>query len=77
MSRTSADPRSAMRMAAFVTAATIVLWFALSWFGDAVGIPALYEFLQDFAALAELVWAFVVAVLAWRKRRRGGEQGDA
>lgn len=77
MSRTSADPRSAMRTAAFVTAGTIVLWFALSWFGGAVGIPARYAFLLDFAALAAFFWAFVVAVRAWRGQRRGGEQGDA
>ena len=82
MSRTAAesqrpDPRAAMRAAAFVTAGTIVLWFALSWAGGAVGIPPRYAFLLDFAALAAFFWAFVVAVRAWRGQRQGREQGDA
>lgn len=71
------DARGAMRLAAFVTAGTIVLWFALSWAGGAVGIQARYAFLLDFAALAAFFWAFVVAVRAWRGQRQGGEQGDA
>ena len=74
------DPRGKMRTAAFVTAGTIVVWFALSRVGDAIGIPAFFEFLLDLALLAEIFWAIAVIVRAgraWHGLLQGREQGDA
>ena len=57
------------RTAALVIAATMVLWIAAQWIGGALGLPARYVFLFDFAALAALFWSLVVGVQIWRKRR--------
>ncbi|MBV0911434.1 DUF5337 domain-containing protein [Anianabacter salinae] len=57
------------RIVALVIAATMIVWMAGTWIGGAIGLPARYAFLFDFAALAGFVWAMVVTYQIWRKRR--------
>ncbi|MGR3434774.1 MAG: DUF5337 domain-containing protein [Shimia sp.] len=57
------------RTASVVIAGTMVLWLAAQWIGPALGLHGNYVFLVDFAALAALFWALVVAARIWRRRR--------
>ncbi len=60
-----------------VVAVVIALAGLLAIFAPALvtllGLPARYEMLFYFAALAGFVWAFVVAVGMWRSR--SGDEG--
>jgi hypothetical protein len=58
------------RIAALVVAGTMVVWLAAQWLGGRIGLDARYVFLLDFAALAALFWAFVVALRLWRARSK-------
>ncbi|QIE40599.1 DUF5337 domain-containing protein [Rhodobacteraceae bacterium SC52] len=64
------------RTASLVMAGTALLWMGAQFLGGALGLPARYAFLFDFAALAGLFWALVVTYQVWRKRRiaRTGEE---
>ena len=57
------------RVVAIVIAATMILWLAAQWLGPALGLPGRYAFLFDFAAIAALIWAIVVAMQIRRARR--------
>lgn len=57
------------RIASIVILVTFVAWMGASWIGGKVGLPVRFAFLFDFAALAAFVWALVVLVGVWRKRR--------
>jgi len=57
------------RVASIVIAATMVLWMMAQWVGGKMGLEARFVFLFDLAALAGLVWALVVTLQVWRKRR--------
>ena len=57
------------RTAAAVIAVTMLLWLAAQWLGPRLGLAGNYALLVDFAALAAFVWALVVAVRVWRRRR--------
>lgn len=64
------DPQSKQaRIASIVILVTFVVWMGASWIGGKIGLPVRYAFLFDFAALAAFVWALVVLVWVWRKRR--------
>lgn len=63
------------RQAALVIAGTMLLWMGAQVLGGALGWPARYAFLFDFAALAGLFWALAVTYQIWQDRRsarRGG-----
>ncbi|MEO0991200.1 MAG: DUF5337 domain-containing protein [Pseudomonadota bacterium] len=62
--RKGAGPRTV----ALVIAGTMILWIGAQWLGGALGWPARYVFLFDFAALAAMFWALVVTWQIWRKR---------
>lgn len=64
------------RIAALVMAGTVVLWMGAQALGGALGWPARYAFLFDFAALAGLFWALVVTYQIWRKRRTARDGGE-
>lgn len=57
------------RLVAFVLAATMVLWMAAQWLGRQMGWEARFAFLFDLMALAAFVWALIVTMQMWRKRR--------
>lgn len=57
------------RIASIVILVTFVAWMGASWIGGKIGLPVRYAFLFDFAALAAFIWALVVLVGVWRKRR--------
>ncbi|MCA0921052.1 DUF5337 domain-containing protein [Pseudooceanicola nanhaiensis] len=57
------------RVVSIVIAVTMLLWIAAQWLGPALGLPGRYAFLFDFAAIAALIWAIVVAMQIWRARR--------
>ena len=58
------------RMVAIVIAVTIVGWVCAQWLGGALGWPARFAFLFDFAALAAFLWALIVTYGIWRKGRK-------
>lgn len=64
------------RVAALVMAGTALLWMGAQALGGALGWPARYVFLFDFAALAGLFWALVVTYQVWRKRRTARTGGE-
>ncbi|PWR00820.1 hypothetical protein DKT77_20020 [Meridianimarinicoccus roseus] len=64
------------RLAALVMAGTAVVWMGAQALGGALGWPARYVFLFDFAALAGLFWALVVTYQVWRKRRTARTGGE-
>ncbi|ALG89887.1 MAG: hypothetical protein CL814_02945 [Confluentimicrobium sp.] len=66
---TDKDTARQGRIAALVIAGAMLLWMGAQWLGAALGLPARYAFLFDFAALAALFWALVVTYQIWRKRR--------
>lgn len=70
-SRSESDKSTARqaRVVAVVIAGTIVLWLAAQWLGGALGWPARFAFLFDFAALAALAWALIVTNQIRRRRR--------
>ena len=57
------------RLAGVVVAAAMLIWLAAQWAGPALGIDGSYALLIDFFTLAAFVWALVVAVRIWRRRR--------
>jgi hypothetical protein len=57
------------RTVAIVIAAATILWLGVQWLGAAMGWPARFVFLADFAAIAAFVWALVVIHQIWRARR--------
>ena len=57
------------RIASIVILVTFVVWMGASWIGGKIGLPVRFAFLFDFAALAAFLWALVVLVGVWRKRR--------
>ena len=63
-----ADPSKQGRLVAVVIAAAMLLWLGAQWIGGALGLPARFAFLFDFAALAAFIWAMIVAVQIWRNR---------
>lgn len=68
------DPRQAafarqMRGVAIVIAVATVLWLLLGEIGRQYGWPGRFALLIDLAALAAYVWALIVALQLWRKRR--------
>ncbi|PWK61068.1 DUF5337 domain-containing protein [Roseicyclus mahoneyensis] len=58
-----------IRLAAFVMAATMVLWMGASFLGGRLGLPPRFAFLIDLAAIAALVWALFVTYWVWKARR--------
>ena len=52
-----------------VIAITMVLWLAAQLLGPMMGLPGRYALLFDFAALAALFWAMVVAYQMWQARK--------
>ncbi len=56
------------RTVAVVLVATMALWIAAQLLGAALGLPARFVFLFDFAALAAFFWALVVTFQLWRAR---------
>jgi hypothetical protein len=57
------------RTVSMVIAGTMLLWLAAQGLGALAGLPGRYALLFDFAALAGLFWALVVAAQIWRARR--------
>jgi hypothetical protein len=57
------------RVVAIVIAATMLIWMAAQWLGQAMGLPGRYALLFDFAAIAALIWAVVNIYQIWRVRR--------
>ncbi len=57
------------RFVALVIAATMLLWMAAQYIGGELGLAARYVFLFDMFAMAGFIWALIVTVQIWRKRR--------
>lgn len=57
------------RTAGAVIAVAMLLWLGAQVVGPRLGLAGNYALLIDFAALAAFVWALVVAVRVWRRRR--------
>ncbi|MGI9389774.1 MAG: DUF5337 domain-containing protein [Boseongicola sp.] len=57
------------RLVSLVIVGTMVLWLALQWLGGRLGLPERYVFLLDLFALAGFLWALIVTLQIWRKRR--------
>ncbi|MGI9393404.1 MAG: DUF5337 domain-containing protein [Boseongicola sp.] len=57
------------RLVSIVIAGTMVLWVALQWLGGRLGLPERYVFLLDLFALAGFLWALIVTLQIWRRRR--------
>lgn len=57
------------RMVGIVLAATIVLWVGAQFVGGEMGWAPRFALLADLAALAGFIWALVVTIRIWRKRR--------
>lgn len=65
--RTPMPPQA--RLAGGVIIVAMLGWMAASAIGGALGLPARYAFLIDFAALGAFVWALVVLFQVWRARQ--------
>ncbi|MCV6595985.1 MAG: DUF5337 domain-containing protein [Mangrovicoccus sp.] len=65
------------RLVALVLVATMVLWLGLQWLGGALGLPARYVFLADFAAIGAFVWALFVTWQIQRRRRDASQDKRA
>ena len=57
------------RHVAIVIAASMVLWLAAQWIGQAIGLPGRFALLFDLAALAALIYAMVNIFQIWRLRQ--------
>lgn len=57
------------RLVSIVIAVAMILWLGGQWLGGKLGLEARYVFLLDFAAIAAFIWALVVGIGIWRKRR--------
>ena len=57
------------RTVGIVLAATIVLWVGAQVVGGEMGWAPRFALLVDLAALAGFIWALVVTIRLWRKRR--------
>ena len=57
------------RTVGIVLAATIVLWVGAQFVGGEMGWAPRFALLADLAALAGFIWALVVTIRIWRKRR--------
>ncbi len=73
-SATERRHRGQIRLAAFVMAATMVLWMGASFLGGQLGLPPRFAFLFDLAAIAALVWALFVTYWVWKARREDGSR---
>ncbi len=72
---TDPDPdaplRRQIRRAAFVMAATMIIWMGAQFMGSQLGWPVRLVFLFDLAAIAALVWALIVTYWVWKARKAG------
>lgn len=57
------------RIAAVVIAVAMLGWMGVNVLGGKLGLETRFAFLADFVALAAFVWALVVTIQIWRKRR--------
>ena len=57
------------RFVSLVIAGTMILWMAAQWASSAYNWSPRYIFLIDLFALAGFLWAFIVTLQMWRKRR--------
>ena len=57
------------RLAGAVVAVAMLVWLLAQWAGPQLGIAGNYALLIDLLALAAFVWALVVAVRIWHRRR--------
>jgi hypothetical protein len=57
------------RVVSIVIAVAMILWLGGQWLGGKLGLEARYVFLLDFAAIGALLWALIVGINIWRKRR--------
>ena len=57
------------RLVALVIAGAMLFWIAAQWVGPQLGLAGRYALLIDFAVMAAMVWAFVVAWQIWRNSR--------
>jgi hypothetical protein len=57
------------RLIALVIAGTTLLWMAAQWVAVSMELSLRVLFLFDLAALAAFIWALVVGLQIWRKRR--------
>ena len=57
------------RMLSIVIAVTVILWLGGQWLGGKLGLETRFVFLLDLAAIAAFIWALVVGIGIWRKRR--------
>lgn len=57
------------RIVGLVIACAMLIWIVAQWAGPQLGLPGRYALLIDFAAIAALIWALVVAIGIWRKRQ--------
>lgn len=57
------------RTVALVIAGAMLIWLLAQWLGPQIGLAGRYALLIDLAALAAFVWAMVVALQIWRRRR--------
>ena len=71
--RTDVDTDRALgrqaRVVSIVIALTMILWMGAQWLGGKLGWPDHYVFLFDLFALAGFLWALIVTLQIWRKRR--------
>ncbi|QYK39888.1 MAG: DUF5337 domain-containing protein [Paracoccaceae bacterium] len=58
------------RLAAFVLAATMILWMGAQWLGGKLGWEARFAFLFDLMAIAAFVWTMAVTWRLWRQRQK-------
>ena len=58
------------RVVSIVIAATMIGWMAAQWLGGWLGLPDRFVFLFDLLALAGFLWALIVTLLIWLKRRK-------
>ncbi|MDA8812102.1 DUF5337 domain-containing protein [Amylibacter sp.] len=61
--------RNQTRLASVVILITMVVWMALQWIGDKIGLEARYVFLLDFFALAAFAWSLMVLIRVWLRRQ--------
>ena len=59
------------RVVSLVIAAAMMCWIGVNWLGSKLEWAQSTRILFDLAAIAAFVWALVVAVQIWRKRRDG------
>lgn len=50
-----------VRRASRIIAIAFTLWFAVQWFGSALGLPVILLPIIDFLALLSMIWALIEA----------------